>query len=97
MIFNIKEYDVNFLIPVGFVILIIAIIAYMLKRDSAVDDGKEPLSVGVPVPKPLRRLLGGIAFYTLTPSRWFWGKVRENKRAVAIFIVVAVFAVWWLL
>jgi len=32
--------------------------------------------------------------YIITSSDWFWGKVRDNKAAVAGFVVVAVFAFW---
>lgn len=72
--------------PIVLIFLIIAVIAYVLKRDAAVDDGAKPWSVKVPFTK-----------YVLTPSRWAWQKVRENKPATAGFVVVCVFALWvWL-
>lgn len=71
------------LTPIALIVLIIGFIAYILKRDSAIDDGAQPW--GVKVPK---------SNITLTPSRWFWRQVRENKAAVAGFVVVAVFALW---
>jgi hypothetical protein len=32
--------------------------------------------------------------YIITSSDWFWSKVRDNKAAVAGFVVVAVFSFW---
>lgn len=71
----------SILVPIVFIVLIIAFIAFILRRDSAVDDGKEPLSVAV-------------GRYTITPSRWFWRKVRENKAAVAGLVIVTTSTVW---
>lgn len=76
----------NILLPIIIILLVIAFIAYILKRDSAVDAGAKPWAVKVPIFNVF-----------VTPSRWFWRKVRENKRVVAGFIVVSVFALWvWL-
>lgn len=33
-------------------------------------------------------------YYIITSSDWFWRKVRENKAAVAGFVVVVALAVW---
>jgi hypothetical protein len=72
------------LVPINFVVLVIALIAYILKRDSTVDNSKKPIEIQ-------------LYKYTITPSRWFWRKVRENKAAVVGFVVVTVFALWlWL-
>jgi hypothetical protein len=76
----------NILLPIGIILLVIGSIAYILKRDSAIDGGAKPWVVNIPKTN-----------ITLTPSRWFWGKVRDNKAAVAGFIVVSVIALWaWL-
>lgn len=76
----------NIFLPIVIILLVIGFIAYILKRDSAVDDGAKPWTVKVPVINVF-----------VTPSRWFWRKVRENKAAAAGFVVVSVFAVWaWL-
>lgn len=66
------------------IILIVAFIAYILRRDSAVDRGDAPWVVKVPGTK-----------YTLTPSRWFWAKVRRNKRTAGVVVVAFVLLVWW--
>ena len=76
----------NILLPIIIILLVITFIAYILKRDSAVDDDAKPWTVKVP-----------ILDVFISPSRWVWRKVRENKRAVAGFIIVSVFALWvWL-
>jgi hypothetical protein len=70
--------------PIVFILLIYVFIAYILKRDSAVDDGAKPFSVEV-------------GKYTLTPSRWAWRQIRENKAAAAGFIAISVLSLWaWL-
>lgn len=66
------------------ILLIVVFIAYILRRDSAVDRGDVPLVVKVPGSK-----------YTLTPSPWFWAKVRRNKRASGAVVVAFVLLVWW--
>ena len=64
------------LAPFIFAITVIAIMAYIVWRDSKVDQGAKPLTVT-------------IGKYVITPSRWFWRKVRENKAAVAGVIIAA--------
>jgi hypothetical protein len=60
------------LIPIFFVLFIVAFVAYILKRDSEIDEGKSPWVVKVPN-----------TTFTLTPSRGQhkarWG-VRLNRQ-----------------
>lgn len=71
------------LIPIVFVLFVIALIVYILRRDSDVDYGKDPLKVNIPFTQ-----------YALTPSRWAWRKIRENKAFVFGFVTITVFSFW---
>lgn len=77
---------VSILQIIGIAAIIAAIFAYILKRDSDVDNGAKPLSWKIP----------GVELF-VTPSRWAWRKIRENKNIVIALIVVVAIAVQMLI